>query len=403
MRIKRLGISAACTVGLCALAAPALAQNEATWTDVADIKYVSGNYTPLVITGTNSISVYGNSEGHQNTDGNFFLRTGTFTPSQVSKFATEVIHAATQITDQTGSPYIRTTAVVRGPSGTYYAVLHVGDSYPSAYFPAWATSTNGVNWTYHGKFTLTGSYTFAGSSSASLIVQEEKPATIDDTNPMNNRYIVYEDAFCSGGWASCLPKVQLLYSADGLVWHFYRDGNGQIVDMWPNEAAVAADHPIWITTTKTTYGYHLIAGNDWPTSLHRHLWSCDGLHWRVIEIAADTDTGPKGTNIVYEPATNLVHALSSVRHLQLTAQAFSLPACPSTHGCPATFCFGEGGSSNCSPAIGTCSSSDSGLAACQSSCGVQTTCPSGQTVHVSTCPCACLGSSCGTRTALVCE
>jgi len=308
-------------LAVCGLAAQTAPLADAiVWTVQPDIRGVKSNYTPLVITGPNKIRVYANTDGRQQTNGTYFLRSGTFT--SVGK-ATAVI-LPSQITDQSGSPFIRTTAVVRGPSGEYYAVLHVGDSYPSStgYLPAWATSHDGVNWTYHGKFSIDGSSPYVYGSSASLIVQEEKPAVLDTLDPVNNRFLVWEDAYSIDG---VYKRMVLVYSADGIDWRFYRDFSGQVMDVWPSDPSVAGDSPVFTTTTRTPFGYHLISGNNWPVSFHRHLWSCDGLTWRVLEVAAGTYAAAKGTNLVYEPTTGLIHAHTSGSHFTLAAQSFTCP------------------------------------------------------------------------------
>ena len=319
-RVRPLIVVASALVALFALTVQASPGDEATWTVKPDIRNVKGNYTPLVITGANQIRVYANTNGSASSDGTLFMRSGSFT--SVGK-ATAVI-LPSQITDQTGKPFIRTTGVVRAPSGKYYAVLHVGDSYPSptGYVPAWATSNDGVSWTYRGKFRIDGTIPYVYSSGASLIVQEEKPAVLDTFNPINNRYLVWEDAYSIDG---VYKRMVLVYSADGVDWRFYRNALGEVIDVWPNDPSVAADQPVFPTTTKTPYGFHLIAGDRWPTSFHRHLYSCDGLTWRVIEIQADTYAGPKGTNLAYEATTGLIHALTSASHFTLPAQAWSCP------------------------------------------------------------------------------
>jgi hypothetical protein len=218
-----------------------------------------------------------------------------------------------------------------GLPGNYYGLLHVGDSYPSdtGYLPAWATSNDGVHWNYQGKIHIDGAQPYAYSNSAAMVVQEEKPAVLDVANPTNNRFVAWEDGY---GYEldGIYKKLVLIYSADGFDWRFYRDASGVVIDVWPNDPAVANDFTVFESATRTPYGYHMIAPDKWPPTAHRHLWSCDGLKWSVVDLNAGTynqvsATVHKGTNLVYEPATNLIHALTTGTHFTLPAQALPCP------------------------------------------------------------------------------
>ncbi len=263
-----------------------------------------------------------------NTDGPVYVASGSW--SSVGK--PKLVIPPSQIFDRPNA-YVRTLGVARGPSGNYYAVLRVGDGYPTTvgYKPAWATSSEGINWVYHGKFQIDGTEPFAFSGSCSILVQEEKPAVLDPANPANNRYLVWEDGYCSGG-PPCHPRIALIYSADGADWRFYRDASGNIVDVYPNEASVASDTPVFPTTARTAFGYHMIVGEKFPVDHQRHLWSCDGLKWRVLEVDAgpsETNSGLKGEHLVYESSTGILH--TSVPRgnaaVHWTTQAVAYP-CP---------------------------------------------------------------------------
>jgi hypothetical protein len=273
--------------------------------------------------------VYGNTNGV--TDGMLFLREGSFTHGVG---ATSVAISPGQLSDMPGG-FIRTTAVVKG-SQKYYAVIHVGNAYEgnsTGFQPAWATSDDSVNWQYHGRTKIDGAVQGVFASGAALVVQEEKPATLDTVNPANNRYLIWEDAYSIDGVAK---KLVLIYSADGENWHFYRNATNIVIDVWPTDPAVIADGPVFPSVVRTPFGYHLIAADTWPGKHHRHLWSCNGLTWRVLEASAPTfvgnDGNAKGTNLAYDPAAGLVHAatlnyqgVSGSAHWTLSAQAFACP------------------------------------------------------------------------------
>lgn len=278
------------------------------WMAKGRIQGVTGRYTPLIITGANTVSVYGNYDNTDTFDG-LYLRTGNWANVGMAS----LVISKKNIIDQSGKPFIRTSGIVRDTKGKYFAVIHVGDGYPSStgYIPAWATSDDGIQWDYHGKFIVEGvPMQYIYSSSANLIVQEEKPGVLNNEHPMENRYLVWEDA------TTMIPskKLILLYSADGADWRFYRDTSGEIVDVWPVELA-SDPNPMFPTAARTPYGYHLIAADNYPVNYQRHLFSCDGLKWRVLEYQSATFmsnvVNPKGTNLVYEPTTGLLHALTS--------------------------------------------------------------------------------------------
>lgn len=310
-----------------ALAAPPKPPDEVTWTKHTFIKGVLGSYCPWVITGPNLIRVYTNTNG--TTEGNWFMSSGSIT----SVGNPILVLPTSQITDQVPA-YIRTTAVVRGPSGKYYGLLHIGDAYPSnvGFSPAWAESDDGVVWTYYGKFQIDGSYPPLYSSSAALVVQEEKPYGVwDNANPANHRFLVWEDTYNPG---NSPRKLVLVYSADGRTWRFYRDAANQVVDVWPNETWVQEDTPVFPTATRYPHPsgghrYHLIAANRWPADYHRHLLSCDGVKWRVLEVKAETRaTTGKGTNLVYDDSARRVRANTVGNHLSFSVDAYNSLRCP---------------------------------------------------------------------------
>lgn len=293
------------------------------WMSNGEVLGISGRYTPVIITATNAISVYGNYDGTDEFAG-LYLRVGNWKNVGLPS----LVISKNKIIDQSGAPFIRTSGVVRGEkSGKYYAVLHVGDNYPSltGYIPAWATSEDGINWIYHGKIVVDSSpMPYIYSSANNLVVQEDKLPELDSIHPTNNRFLIWEDATTM----VASKKMILLFSADGSNWKFYRNTSGEIADVWPSELSTD-NNPMFPAVARTRFGYHLIAADNYPAKYHRHLFSCDGIKWRVLEYQSATyrlnTVNPKGTNLVYEPSTGLLHALTSGYHFQTQEQAFACP------------------------------------------------------------------------------
>lgn len=260
------------------------------WSCPTTVAGVTTNYTPTVSLSATNIRVYANSNG--SVDGDLWLRSCTWSSCGP---ATKVLHITTP-RDQ----YIRTSGVARGASGTYYAVLYTGDGYPTqgGYSPSWATSPDGVTWTWHGPIGLFGRNQ---SSAAALIVDESRT-----------------DQHACMAWLDLAGGLILMHAPMPCMPADWRSDGP---NMWP----IAGESPQFVAAARTPYGYHLIGANTWPATAHRHLYSCDGVTgWHVLEPDAATRTSAgKGTNLVYEPTTNLLHALTSGEHRTLPARAFT--------------------------------------------------------------------------------
>lgn len=245
-------------------------------------------YAPIVVKG-DTLRVYSNStRGHPNPeasgeDGVYTLRMGTLVQTGEPQIILR--------TPPGPDAYIRTSGVVER-DGQYYALLFTGDAYPgtNGYSPSWATSPDGLTWTWHGKVTERGMF----ASSNALVMTDRTDSY---------RFLSWVDG--AG------LKLALMHSADGLSWIVDPD------EKWPAE--LSADTPVFPSATRTPYGYHLIAADGYPAKHHRHLFSCDGMTWRVLEREAPTISF-KSTNLAYD--AGIVHAIVLGDHWSFPAKAF---------------------------------------------------------------------------------
>lgn len=220
------------------------------WTEVGETG-VCCHYTPIVFDG--HLRVYSNTgpsgDGVWHLDGREVLR----------------------ISDPRDR-YIRTSAVARDHRG-YVALLYSGDGYPTqgGYSPSWATSPDGQVWTWHGSVSVYGRFQ---SSAAALVIEADGSFTAWSDN--------------TG------VKLRRSTSHDGIHW------TADKADAWPVE--LSGDSPQFPSAARTPYGYHMIAADQWPAQRHRHLFSCDGEKWRVLEMDAPT-INQKGANLTYSDGT----------------------------------------------------------------------------------------------------
>ncbi len=265
------------------------------WTQLPNVGGISSNYTPVVVMGGNQIRVFTNTAN--GVDGDMWLHVGSWSS----------VGSPTMVynTPAGSDDFIRTLGVARGESGTYYAVLYVGPCYGvgcvSGFNPAFATSPDGYNWTYHGRISPFGSNQ---SSANNLIVDEGRT---DD----------YRFMF----WMDIPSGLFLVHSGDGEAWS--SDG----VNVWP----IAGEVPQFVAAARDSWGiYHLIGADRFDGTSNRalrHLYSCTGLPpWHIIEMASDVGaTGAKGTNLVWDGPNNVLHALTTGAHYTLEGRSYPCP------------------------------------------------------------------------------
>ena len=245
-----------------ASAPPSPPEDAPVWTQIDTLGFCC-HYTPIIFDG-GALRVYSNTgsagDGVWHLDGVPVLR----------------------IADPRDA-YIRTSAVQRDQRG-YFALLYTGACYGAGcpggngFSPSWATSPDGrTNWTWHGPVSPYGRYQ---ASAAAMVIEADGSFTAwtDNAN----------------------AKLRRSTSHEGIHWI------ADAADSWPAE--LSGDDPQFPSATRTPFGYHAIVANRWPATAHRHLWSCTGKTWRVLEMSAPT-LSEKGANLTY--ADGMIYALSA--------------------------------------------------------------------------------------------
>ena len=208
-----------------------------------------------------------------------------------------------RVAADTPGKYLRTIGVQRGESGKCYGLLRIGEAYGvGGYYPSWLeTDTKCENW----KLVKLNVWDGQSDGFSTLNVDENAPAALDVVNPRNNRFTAVGESLGA--------RLSLAYSNDGITWKYEK------AELLPPE--LNSTNPAFVSEVKTPFGWHLIAA-DWngqEAYRHLHLYSCDGKKYRVLDMNSPTFNGPKGTALLYEKATGLVHALTNGKHLTFQA------------------------------------------------------------------------------------
>lgn len=241
--------------------------------------------------------------------------------------------------------YIFSSTITRNTTSDWYAVWHVGTvdrDNPANTFPptatsttgtppGWATSSDGLNWHYHGKLTIESAFnpsTVNASNAAAFVTRSGTPS-LDHDHPGANRFLSYEnhvhDEDMDGAYDVTLA---LLYSADGDDWYWARGTDGRIAELLPSD--LAGDSFDYATAAIVDGGkFHILATADLNSNLAiRHIYSCNGLTWRTLETDASelaaSGYGPWHIGMLY--ASNKLYAYNGNIQGKYTG--------PSSHSCP---------------------------------------------------------------------
>lgn len=293
------------TAPVVAPASAPVASTAVTWARQPDVNGAIGNNGALVILNSGKPELFVSGPATDANDGRMFRLVGTMQSLGQPQMALDVKQ---QYPTATQDYYIRSMGVVKGAQ-MYYALLYTGPCYGAGcvggFTPSWATSPDGVVWTWYGSVSPFG----RNQSSANALV-------LDESRTDGYRFMAWLDV---PGY-----KVRMMHSADGLTWAGYDQEQYPVADL-PNDAPLSA------SVAKTPYGCHMVVAIDFPATAHRHLFSATCLApWKVLEMQAETywldavhaTTAPKGTRLAYEPATNLVHAFTQYAHLTMIAKAY---------------------------------------------------------------------------------
>lgn len=274
--------------------------SEIQWNLAGQTPGARGNYTAMVHDG-GTLRVFSNFKGGSLLN---LFDDGLLTEAKMYEWKGDWsgVSGANVVADTPGK-FLRTIGVQRGDSGKCYGLLRIGEAYGvGGYLPAWFETDNKCeNW--H----VVKPNVWNGSSDGfnTLTVDESAPAELDTGTPRNNRFTAIGESIGA--------RVALAYSNNGVDWHFEK------AELLPAE--LHATNPTFISEVKTPFGYHMIAA-DWngqEAFRHMHLYSCDGKKYRVLDTAAPTFNGPKGTALLYEKSTGLVHSLTNGKHLTFQA------------------------------------------------------------------------------------
>lgn len=228
---------------------------DSAWNKRAQFSNVGTNYSPIVVDGE-SVRVYPTAHGADL--GNLWVGSGG-----IGGVSDPVLALAIP------GLYIRTAGIAHH-EGRWYALLHVGNGYPTTigYRPAWAESEDGLTWSYKGWVNVDGAAQSCFSSSNALI-------------RFRGEWIGFED--CYG------KKIAVIRSTDGLNWR---------VDAGDAWAAFPDDGAVFPSAAASADTIHLIAQSRWPGGPMRHLTSHDGRTWTVAESEVGIRS-EKGANLSF--------------------------------------------------------------------------------------------------------
>ena len=274
--------------------------SEVQWKLAGQTPGARGNYAAMVYDGA-TLRVFSNFKGGSIVN---LFDDGLLTEAKMYEWRGNWSGVSNvRVAVDTPDKYLRTLGVQRGDSGKCYGLLRIGQAYGvGGYFPSWFETDNQCeNW----RMVKLDVWDKNGDGSMTLSVDEFAPATLDTVNPRNNKFTAIGEGFG--------PRLSLAYSNNGTDWQYER------VELLPPD--LAATVPNFVAEVKTPFGYHLI-GAEWngqEAVRHMHLYSCDGKKYRTIDTNAPTFNGPKGTTLLYEKSTGLVHALTNGKHLTFQA------------------------------------------------------------------------------------
>ncbi len=141
----------------------------------------------------------------------------------------------------------------------YVAIAFVSNNYPptdNTVVPAWLTSPNGVNWTYHGKL--------KGEAAGKIFWGSGMALVVSDTGP---RYTFWTD-----GYGVKLARL----TSDGFNdWKITMDSLGNVQETKPAEWGQGLFH----SAAYIDGIYYLTAADKWPVTKWLYAHSFDGINW----------------------------------------------------------------------------------------------------------------------------
>ncbi len=282
-----------------------------------------GSYSSCVVR-NNNIEVWNNAK-YQTLDGGITVFTG----KEWDKFDKGKVVAPNRIIndlfDKDNKPhpsrmFTRPMVCFSKKDNMYYSISHVSKGYPpekGRVYPAFLTSKTGEkgDWRYHGMLKGEIWDEFGPgkkniwSSGLGFVINDNLSNKCDHENPVNNRFLFYTDDYSKGG------ALNLLYSNNGEKWFFARDKKTKkILDLRP--AQIKKVNVNFPSVIKTENGFHCYLTEGWPPNGIWHLFSKDGLNWKVWNNSTEPEIPRKqhlkNMSLYYDSANKTVHGLLTV-------------------------------------------------------------------------------------------
>ncbi len=322
-RIEQICILLFFLAGVCSAASPQQEVLAAHWDEpFRPAKSApEGSYMTMLRTPNDRYTVFINTWGTR--DDGLQMWTGR-KPDRVKESGIVLrSHEIDDLPDDKGKPHSRRgftrPFLDMDPDGGFVGIVHVCRDYMPVdrrVYPALVSSPDGKrgSWAYHGRLKgeIWDEFGDDGkpvhSDGGGFFFQPDKADALNRAEPLENRYVFFTSHY------SGRRHVNLLISADGEEWVFYRDAQGQIVNLIPQMAGHDLIFPQVIKLGE--HGWSMTLSEKWPPVAIWRLWSPDGLRWQLLgaqpEIRIDPPGSLKNLSCWYDPEEEELHGYLTV-------------------------------------------------------------------------------------------